>query len=143
MFTLGEAQALLPHVESLLRKAVSAKSEASDLEEYLQGVMARITVAGGMEIDPAAIAEKKVLRDRAVRQAQGAVIEIQEVGCVVKDLDTGLLDFPARLDGEEIYLCWKLGEERIGYWHRVEEGFAGRKPIGTEFGEQGGSTRPN
>ena len=48
---------------------------------------------------------------------------------MLKDLDEGLVDFPAMLDGHEIYLCWKLGEERIGYWHGVDEGFAGRKPL--------------
>jgi hypothetical protein len=48
---------------------------------------------------------------------------------VVKDLNVGLLDFPARIDGDEVYLCWKLGEDRIRFYHRQDEGFAGRKPI--------------
>ena len=50
-------------------------------------------------------------------------------GTVVKDLETGLVDFPSLRGGEEVYLCWKLGEARIGYWHGIEEGFAGRKPL--------------
>jgi hypothetical protein len=58
-----------------------------------------------------------------------AVNKIQETGCVVKDLDTGLIDFPSLLDGQEVYLCWKVGEDRIEYWHGLHEGFAGRKPL--------------
>ena len=55
--------------------------------------------------------------------------KIQETGCVVKDLDEGLVDFPSLIEGEEVYLCWKLGEEHIDFWHGVDEGFAGRKPL--------------
>ena len=54
---------------------------------------------------------------------------IHELGAVVKDLDDGLVDFPARVEGEEAFLCWRLGEEEIGYWHGLDEGFAGRKPL--------------
>ncbi len=133
IFTLSEAQALLPRVVELLQAAVAAKDEAQALERGLQRITAGVAVSGGMEIDPVAFAEKKTLRDRAVRQATGSVSSIRELGVLVKDLDSGLLDFPARHDGEEIYLCWKLGEERIGWWHPVDEGVAGRRPIGPEF----------
>jgi hypothetical protein len=57
------------------------------------------------------------------------VDRIQEAGVVVKDLDVGLVDFPSMLEGEEIYLCWKLGEEHIAFWHGIDEGFTGRKPL--------------
>ena len=63
---------------------------------------------------------------RAVKQA---VEKVQEFGCLVKDLDIGLIDFPTLLKGEEVYLCWKLGEAGIRFWHGVQEGFRGRKPI--------------
>jgi hypothetical protein len=62
---------------------------------------------------------------------------IEESGCVVKDLDIGLVDFPAMLGDEQVFLCWKLGEPRIEFWHRMDEGFAGRKPISDEFGSSG------
>ena len=64
----------------------------------------------------------------------GLVDEIEDAGCVVKDLETGLVDFPARLGDQEVYLCWKLGEVSIDHWHGVDEGFSSRKPIGDEFG---------
>ena len=58
---------------------------------------------------------------------------MQAIGCVVKDLDIGLIDFPTEFRGEEVYLCWKLGEPRIEFWHGVEEGFRGRKAIDQDF----------
>ena len=58
---------------------------------------------------------------------------MQEIGCLIKDLDIGLIDFPTTYRGEEVYLCWKLGEPGIEYWHGVDEGFRGRKPIDQDF----------
>jgi hypothetical protein len=58
-----------------------------------------------------------------------ALERIQATGCVVKDLDVGLLDFPARINNEDVYLCWRVGEDRIRFYHRQDEGFAGRKPL--------------
>jgi len=54
---------------------------------------------------------------------------ILQTGCIVKDLDVGLLDFPAIIDNQDVYLCWKLGEDRIRFYHRQDEGFAGRRPL--------------
>jgi hypothetical protein len=71
----------------------------------------------------------KSQRERSVTKLQEEVNRIQATGCVVKDLDEGLVDFPSLMKGEEVFLCWKLGEERILYWHGLEEGFAGRKPL--------------
>jgi hypothetical protein len=57
------------------------------------------------------------------------VARIHEAGGLVKDLDEGLVDFPAQRDGEEVLLCWRLGEEEIGFWHGLDEGFSGRRPL--------------
>ena len=67
--------------------------------------------------------------DRLAESLKASLERIQSTGCVVKDLDTGLLDFPSIVNNEEVYLCWRLGEERIRFYHRQDEGFAGRKPI--------------
>jgi hypothetical protein len=72
-------------------------------------------------------------RETAGRRLKAILEEVQTVGCVVKDLDIGLVDFPTLLDGVEVCLCWKLGEPRIEYWHGLEEGFRGRKPIDENF----------
>lgn len=144
LFTLREAQALVPRLEKLLRSAVKAKNAAEEVDEELQGVAARITMSGGMEIDPTAVAEMKVRKMGAVRTLQESVEEIRETGCLIKDLEEGLLDFPAMLGDREVYLCWKMGETQIEYWHHIEDGFAGRKRIESEFGEGGmPSGRPN
>lgn len=144
LFTLREAQALVPKLEQLLRTAVKAKSDAEDVDEELQGIAARITMAGGMEIDPAAVAEMKIRKMGAFQALQQCVDEIQDTGCLIKDLEEGLLDFPAMLGDREVYLCWKLGEAKIEYWHHIEDGFAGRKRIEREFGDSGAPPRrPN
>jgi len=142
-FTLHEAEALLPRLSELLERAVEAKRDAESRGSDLDQLALRITMAGGMEINPAAAAEQRLLRDRAVETAKQFVEEIQESGCVVKDLDTGLLDFPARLGEREVFLCWKLGEPRIDYWHDLDSGFAGRRSIRDEFGDRGDADRPN
>jgi hypothetical protein len=68
---------------------------------------------------------------------------IEDSGCLVKDLDIGLIDFPAMLGQQQVFLCWKLGEPRIEFWHGVHEGFAGRKPIEDEFGPSARRDKPN
>ena len=75
------------------------------------------------------LGQKRAERDRLVAEIRDAVERVHETGCLVKDLDMGLVDFPSLRSGEEIYLCWKLGEEKIQYWHGLTEGYAGRKPL--------------
>jgi len=140
-FSLREAQELLPHVRDWLDEAVAAKLAVDEIEGELHALAAHITMSGGVEIDPVAVVKKKIGRQQEAERAQAAVRSIEEAGCLLKDLDRGLIDFPALLDGKEVYLCWQRGEERIEFWHRVEDGFTGRRPIGSEFGE--GGLRPN
>ncbi len=63
------------------------------------------------------------------KQSSRQLEQIHATGCVVKDIEVGLLDFPARINGEAVYLCWRLGEDRIRFYHNQDEGFSGRKPI--------------
>ena len=56
--------------------------------------------------------------------------ELHELGILVKDLDSGLVDFPCRREDEDVLLCWRLGEEEVAFWHRLEDGYAGRRPVG-------------
>ena len=63
------------------------------------------------------------------RRMEEALLAIREIGCELKDIDQGLLDFPALVENHEIYLCWRYGEDRIRYWHEMDEGFAGRQPL--------------
>ena len=132
-FTLDEAQALLPILESLLKRAIESKEAASDLEDQMADLVRRIFISGGIHVDIAAAQKRKLTLEALVQRAKDAIGEIDSIGVQVKDLDTGLLDFPCLLEGETVLLCWKRGEERIGFWHRVEDGFAGRQPIDARF----------
>jgi len=103
------------------------------LDRELSQASARIVMLGGSLPAYEKLASTREKRQKLVTQLQKAVNQIQATGCLVKDLDEGLVDFPTLRDGEEVYLCWKLGEERIAYWHGMEEGFAGRKPLEDEI----------
>jgi hypothetical protein len=133
-FTLEEAQSVLPVVESLLNRALEAKEAATDLQQEMGELARRIFVSGGMFLDIAAAHKRRVALEALVQRAKDAIEEIDAIGVQVKDLDTGLLDFPFVLEGETVLLCWKKGEARIEFWHRMEDGFAGRKPIDDRFG---------
>src|SRR5579863_6287334 len=128
-FTVAEAQALVPVLESLLRRAMEGKKTIEAVEGELQQVRQKIFVAGGVFLDVISLARRKAQRDQAVQHVKDALAEIDSAGVQVKDLDVGLLDFPCVVEGETILLCWKVGEPAIAHWHSLEAGFAGRKPI--------------
>ena len=132
-FTLIEAESLLPEIETLIREAVSLKSQYQEAEQALQSLAQRVAMQGGVMVDRAAVLQNRAQRDRHGEALKAAIEKIQEYGCVIKDLDIGLVDFPTLFRGQEVYLCWKMGESGIGYWHGVDEGFAGRKPIDRDF----------
>ena len=133
-FTLNEAQTLLPLVESLLLKTQAAGRKAAELEAEMQQLSQRIFLSGGLHVDVASVARRRAEREKALKEAQDTLAEIDEIGVQVKDLDQGLLDFPCLLDGETVLLCWKQGEKEIGYWHTMDGGYAGRKPLDARFG---------
>lgn len=132
-FTLAEAQSLIPQVSSLLREAVARKAEFEVAEKAFRSFSERIMMMGGVNVDRDAVLGAKARRESGAAQVREAVEHIQQMGCVVKDLDIGLLDFPTLFRGVEVYLCWRLGEPSIRFWHGVDEGFANRKAIDREF----------
>lgn len=132
-FTLDEAQSLLPVLESLLKRAIEAKEAAEQVDSELQQLRQRIFLSGGMFIDVAAVSRQRAALDALMQRAQDAVAEIDAIGVQVKDLETGLLDFPCVIDGETVLLCWRTGEQRIEYWHTIEAGFRGRQPLDARF----------
>ncbi len=134
-FTLPEAQGLIPEVSRRLSEAVALKAEYDKAEKELRSSTERIMAMGGVTVDRDSIRQAKARRDSAAARLPKAIERIQQTGCVVKDLDTGLVDFPTLFQGVEVYLCWKLGEPAIGFWHGVDEGFAGRKAIDNVFRE--------
>jgi hypothetical protein len=128
-FTLEEAQELLDsELRALAERMVEERAKSRDLEARWRKLVIAIGSNGGNM-------ERPEVRDlRAAVEASHA--ELQEMvgrftaeGVQVKDMDRGLIDFPAQIEGQEALLCWQVGEERIAFWHSPEEGFAGRKPI--------------
>jgi hypothetical protein len=128
-FTVSDAEAMLPILSSLLLKATSAKAEVQAIEAEFERVRTHVFASGGAELDVVALSRRRAEADKLMQQMKDSVAEIQATGVQVKDLDTGLLDFPCNVEGGTILLCWKLGESSITHWHGVDEGFAGRKRI--------------
>lgn len=131
VFTLAEANSLLPQVRAVLTELrammgrIIAHETAIDVEE----------LAGGQsdgKLSPAA--KQRMARlmqelDAQVEEFQAALKAFNELGCHLKDLDQGLVDFYSMREDELVVLCWKEGEERVRFWHRIEDGYAGRQPI--------------
>lgn len=128
-FKRQEAEELLPLIEPSLEQARTRKQRTEALDQELAQAAAKVMMLGGSLPPYAELAKKKAEREQSAAKMIEAINKIQETGCVVKDIDQGLVDFPSLLKGEEVYLCWKLGEECIGYYHGIHEGFAGRKPL--------------
>jgi hypothetical protein len=128
-FTLEEAQALLPVLESLLRTAIDGKKLIESVDTELQELAHRVFLSGGMLVNVVQMARRKAEREKTIQKVKDALAEIDASGVQVKDLDMGLLDFPCQVEGHTVLLCWRLGEKGITHWHGTSEGFAGRKPI--------------
>jgi hypothetical protein len=134
-FTLDEAHMLLPILESLLRQGINGKKLIEDVDAELQETAHRVFLNGGMMLNVVHLARRKA--ERAIRRIKDALAEIDATGVQVKDLDIGLLDFPCKVEGEVLLLCWKLGEPTIAHWHGTSEGFAARKPIDERIANAG------
>jgi hypothetical protein len=116
-FTVLEANKSLPLVQRIVSDIVRTHADASKL----QG-----------QIEKAQQPEQTSLQSRldsAMHRLEDYVDELSEVGCDLKDYQIGLIDFTGKHQGRDICLCWKLGEDKIAYWHELESGFAGRKPV--------------
>src|SRR5258708_3633489 len=142
-FTLTEAEGLLPEIDSIMREAVSLKAKYLEAEEAIQSFALRVAMQGGVLVDRDTVLQNRADRDAHGERLKSAVERLQEFGCVIKDLDIGLVDFPTLFRGREVYLCWKMGEPGIRFWHGMDEGFAGRKPIDQDFLENHQGDRSN
>jgi hypothetical protein len=132
-FTLEEASTLLPVLESLLKRAVAAKEKIELRQLEIAALSQKIMLNGGVLVRVADAARRRAEHDLALKEAKDVVAEIDSIGVQVKDLDTGLLDFPFQLGEEVVLLCWRMGEAEINWWHRIEDGFRGRQPLDARF----------
>jgi hypothetical protein len=135
-FTLREAQSMLPILESLLRRSIESKALIEEIDQEFNELTERIFLNGGTLVDVRACTARKAQREKAIQAAKDTLSEINAIGVQVKDLDIGLLDFPCKVDGEIVLLCWRMGEPTISHWHGTEEGYAGRRPIDRRMSEE-------
>ena len=127
-FTPEEANEALEVVRPLAERMVEARAALLRAQRQQAELVTRIASNGG-GLAPSDVSEVAAEVERASRELMAAVDELQDLGVLVKDLDSGLVDFPCVHRGRELLLCWELGEDEVAYWHGLEEGFAGRRPL--------------
>jgi hypothetical protein len=128
LFTPEEANASLAQVRPLVELLVERRATLLAAQARLAELLATVAGNGG-GLDPS-VARELVRAVQGAERELGAVIaELVEVGVIVRDPDSGLVDFPSLRDGEPVFLCWQLGEDEVTWWHGPDEGFAGRKPL--------------
>jgi hypothetical protein len=128
LFTLAEANDLLADVRPLAERIVDRK-RALDAAEAQRAELLHQIAGNGGDLTPSDVADAVQRVEREAAAIGTLVDELHGRGVQVKDLDLGLLDFPSEREGEVVLLCWRVGEDEIGYWHGVDEGYAGRKAL--------------
>lgn len=130
-FTVDAANRTLPLVKAIVADIVALYRDVSDRKDRLESLQRRRADIPSRQNDPYTEEVDQVRQDleREVERLQAYVDELQVLGVELKDPVAGLVDFPAMIDGHEAYLCWKLGEPQVEYWHTVDTGFTGRQPI--------------
>ncbi len=120
-FTVEEANRLLPQVEDWLKQLDLRQEELESTRQALGDIEDKIAGNGGNKKGAPVVAAQFKFNE--------TVQKLHDIGCVLKNIDVGLLDFPALKDGRQIWLCWKRGEKEIKFWHEMDSGFSGRQPI--------------
>jgi hypothetical protein len=128
LFTPEEANEALAEVRPVAERMVRARRTLTAAMRRQRKLVMRIAGNGG-DLSPGEVRDAAAEAERAVAAIDECVATLETVGVQVKDLDEGLVDFPARHAGREILLCWKVGEPTVAHWHGADEGFAGRKPL--------------
>jgi len=132
-YTVGEANQAIPQIEPLVRSLSQRAGALNGMRSRKAGVSPR--PACDTRVDPDYFRELEVL-NRELR-------DLSQRGCEIKDLRSGIVDFPALLNGREVCLCWRLGENAISHWHEVDAGFKGRQPIAAAHEFEGSSPGEN
>jgi hypothetical protein len=130
-FTPEEANELLPEVRALVEEMVAHRRLLAVATVRHARAAAKIAGNGG-GVRPHEVDELRAVIEREAAEVAHSVEALSALGVLVKDLDQGLVDFPARRGEEEVLLCWRLGEDEVAFWHSVEDGFAGRRSLPIE-----------
>lgn len=126
-FTLEEAEALLPRLRGVLQEIQQERQKLREVEDELDAL--QVQALGNGHHSRARIVELQETMERHIERFTMLLGQVQALGCELKDPDMGLVDFLSLRAGREVYLCWRLGEEHIAFWHDLSAGFAGRQPL--------------
>ena len=127
LFTLDEANALLPRLEQIVEELWSTRQSITNAQRDATDV-ARQARRNGHDRTGDISEARRRLSD-LISRFDSSIKSIGDLGCELKDLDIGLFDFRSIREGRVVYLCWKVGEPEIGFWHDLQEGYAGRRPL--------------
>ena len=122
-FTIDEAEELLPNVERILRRTIKL-NKALDLLSSIE-----IEVYDDDYDNLRRITKLNKHFHKLSYEFYANIEKIEDIGCIIKDLEIGIIDFYSEFEGGEIFLCWKLGEKKIKFWHEADSGYEGRRPI--------------
>lgn len=130
-FTVGDVEALIPALERIFVHVLQLRAGLRGIESRLERANVRMSHEELLESDDGTpeVRRAKALFRGYYEALSDEIDRVRALGGEVKDVEIGLVDFPSRRRGEEILLCWRLGEKQVGYWHSVEGGYAGRRPI--------------
>ena len=128
LFTVDEAEKMLPEIRKIMENVLEVRKSAIQAGEELARVAKRMATKDE-SLQPAELVNKRTEVEFLVKIIEEGCEAIVSKGAQVKDLDVGLIDFPAMINGELVLLCWKYGEDGIHFYHSLEDGFAGRKPL--------------
>jgi hypothetical protein len=130
-FSVGDVEALIPALERIFVHVLQIRAGLRGIEAQLERAGVRMSREELLESDdgPPEIRRAKAVFRGFYEALADEIERVRDLGGEVKDVETGLVDFPGRRGGEEILLCWRLGEKKLGFWHPVDSGFAGRRPV--------------
>jgi len=130
-FTITEANALLPQIIPLIEQLQGIQRSLQQTAQQLNEAVEKVTAGNGYPIQSlkAKIQELTEHQLQLVEAFQSAYAQLEDLGAMLKDLTIGLVDFSSVRDGQPVLLCWKMGEDRIRFWHTLEAGYAGRQPL--------------
>lgn len=127
-FSLDQANRALPEVKQLLLRVREMQTTALRTKDRMDVLWPRLET-GEPVLEEIAALQRQL--DTHAEELGQMVRQLEEIGCLLRDVEMGLVDFPATAEETEFYLCWRLGEDGIHYWHGLNEGYAGRKPLAT------------
>lgn len=128
-FTPLEVEHLIPTLEQTIEKIRTLRKTLEAYDEEFSVLTNKINISGGLRVNLDQWSSKRLQREAVAAAIAEEAEALNRLGGVLKDLKMGLVDFPALMENEEIFLCWKSGETQIQYWHRPTEGYANRKPL--------------